>query len=207
MKIQTALFASIASLSAVAAISQVATPDQVLPKAEAAAASRGAKAWADNCTSCHNMRSTLEKNDAQWAIAATHMRVRANLSGNVVDDIIVFLQSSNREPQVARRSLATVTADTPILAPGNAERGARIYGETCIACHGVNGKGAVDSVPDLTGPTGRLAKSNKILLEHIIQGYQSPGSPMPMPPKGGNPDLTDQDLADTLAYLRNTFGN
>ena len=205
MKTGTALLALIAGLGAIAGLSQVTTARvSAEPERQAEAAARGAKAWADNCASCHNMRSPLEKSDRQWAIAATHMRVRANLPGDVVDDIILFLQSSNEK--AAAPVAAGAAAAPSSLVAGDAARGAAIYAETCIACHGANGKGAIEGVPDLTGPSGRLTKSDELLLRHMIQGFQSPGSPMPMPAKGGNPDLTDQDMADALAYLRKSSG-
>jgi len=58
---------------------------------------RGAKAWAQTCSRCHNMRSPKELTDEEWEVSATHMRVRANIPGNVIRDIIVFLQASNNE--------------------------------------------------------------------------------------------------------------
>ncbi|WP_138380343.1 cytochrome c [Luteithermobacter gelatinilyticus] len=56
---------------------------------------RGAKAWAQNCGRCHNIRAPKELSDEEWEVSATHMRVRANLPGDMVRDIILFLQSSN----------------------------------------------------------------------------------------------------------------
>ena len=56
---------------------------------------RGAKAWAANCGRCHNIRSPSELGDEEWEVSVTHMRVRANIPGNVADDIKVFLKSSN----------------------------------------------------------------------------------------------------------------
>jgi len=35
---------------------------------------RGAKAWADNCARCHNMRDPKELRDDQWRAAMLHMR-------------------------------------------------------------------------------------------------------------------------------------
>lgn len=58
---------------------------------------RGAKAWAETCNRCHNMRAPKELSDEEWDVSATHMRVRANLPGDVVRDIIAFLQASNNE--------------------------------------------------------------------------------------------------------------
>lgn len=56
---------------------------------------RGAKAWAENCARCHNMREPGEFNDDQWKVTVTHMRVRAGLTGQEARDILTFLQSAN----------------------------------------------------------------------------------------------------------------
>jgi mono/diheme cytochrome c family protein len=56
---------------------------------------RGAKAWAENCGRCHNIRDPKEFTDSQWDVIMTHMRIRANLPGDMADDIRVFLKGSN----------------------------------------------------------------------------------------------------------------
>tara|TARA_R110002072_G_scaffold167618_1_gene321063 strand:+ start:39 stop:335 length:297 start_codon:yes stop_codon:yes gene_type:complete len=58
---------------------------------------RGAKAWAQTCNRCHNIRAPKELTDEEWEVSTTHMRVRANLPGDIVRDIIAFLQASNNE--------------------------------------------------------------------------------------------------------------
>ncbi len=80
--------------------------------------------------------------------------------------------------------------------------GAKVYGGTCVACHGKNGKGEIPGVPDLTSAKGPLAKTDAVLLDHIINGYESPGSDMAMPELGGNEDLTEQDIKNVIAYMR-----
>jgi hypothetical protein len=57
--------------------------------------SRGAQAWQENCSRCHNLRSPDELQDYEWATSVDHMRVRANLPGQVAEDIKLFLQNSN----------------------------------------------------------------------------------------------------------------
>ena len=83
--------------------------------------------------------------------------------------------------------------------------GKEVYEKTCIACHGANGKGAVPGAADFTDPKGRLTKPDDVLLKHIGSGFQTPGSPMAMPAKGGNPTLTDDDLKNALKYIRETY--
>ena len=156
--------------------------------------SRGAQQWANNCSRCHNMRDPKEFRDDEWKPIVLHMRVRAGLTGQQSRDILTFLQSSNYI--AVNASASSDTSSTGIS-------GEQIYKQTCVACHGADGKGAIPGVPDFGE---RLSKSDDTLLMHIIEGFQSPGSPMAMPARGGNPNYTDQDLRGALSYIRNTFG-
>jgi len=83
--------------------------------------------------------------------------------------------------------------------------GKTIYEGTCIACHGPDGKGALPGVPDFTAANSPLANPDAVLLKRITEGYQAPDSPMAMPPKGANPTLTPEQIAEVLAYIRSTF--
>ncbi len=56
---------------------------------------KGAKAWADNCTRCHNVRDPKELRDDQWITTIYHMRLRAGLTGQETRDIVTFMQMSN----------------------------------------------------------------------------------------------------------------
>ena len=58
---------------------------------------RGAKAWAQQCGRCHNIRSPSELTDEEWLVSTTHMRVRGNIPGNVIRDIQAVLRSSNKK--------------------------------------------------------------------------------------------------------------
>lgn len=206
---KVALVAGTLLFTAAAAMSDRQEAPVAAPAADSAAVSRGARAWADNCGECHNLRSPQDLPDSQASVAVSHMRVRARLPGGIARDILAFLQASNDRQAEAKAPAAPpsgLEAAPVSIAAGDPVRGAQVYQETCIACHGENGRGALEGVPDFTDPRGRLAKADEVLVRNMIEGLQSPGSPMPMPPKGGNPDLSDQDMADALAYLRREFG-
>mgnify|MGYP002621921891 CR=1 FL=1 len=91
-------------------------------------------------------------------------------------------------------------------AGNDVEAGKAVYSQTCIACHGANGKGAIPGVADLTASDGALTKSDEELVKSIAEGVQSPGSPLAMPAKGGNPSLTEAEIKAVIAYLRANFG-
>ncbi|MDD3762933.1 MAG: hypothetical protein VYC42_16640 [Pseudomonadota bacterium] len=56
---------------------------------------RGAKAWADTCSRCHNLRDAKDLRDDQWRASVAHMRVRAYMTRQETEDITRFLQGSN----------------------------------------------------------------------------------------------------------------
>ena len=99
--------------------------------------------------------------------------------------------------------MAGLFMTAPAFAQGDVKKGAQVYEGTCIACHGENGKGEeLPGVPDFTSAKGPLAKKDAVLLGHIINGFESPGSDLAMPALGGNEDLTEEDIRNVLAYLR-----
>lgn len=84
--------------------------------------------------------------------------------------------------------------------------GKTVYSQTCVACHGANGKGTIPGVSDFTDADGPLAKSDDELISSIRDGLVTPGKPLSMPAKGGNPSLSDEEIQAILVYLRETFG-
>ncbi|MGD8311195.1 MAG: cytochrome c [Gammaproteobacteria bacterium] len=160
----------------------------------------GAISWSQNCARCHNMRDPTEFRDDLWKPIVTHMRVRAGLTGKQQRDILSFLQASNNPLP------ATTPADMTGEAAAAALSGEQVYNQTCVACHGVDGSGRMPGVPDFTAADGPLSKPDDILVRHILEGFRSPGSPMAMPPKGSNPDLTTADIRAVVGYLRTNFG-
>jgi cytochrome c5 len=161
--------------------------------------SDGSKVWAQNCNRCHNMRGPKELRDDQWISTAYHMRIRAGLTGQETRDVITFLQASNTKT-VAAGAIQVVAATS------KGETGEETYKKTCVACHAADGKGAFPGTPNFGDSSGALSKSDDVLINHITNGFQSPGSPMAMPPKGGNPNLDESAIKAVLVYIREAFG-
>ena len=161
--------------------------------------SNGSKVWAENCNRCHNMRGPKELKDDQWISTAFHMRVRAGLTGQETRDIITFLQASNTKTVASGSTLVSA-----VISKG--ATGMETYEKTCIACHGNDGKGTLPGTPDFTSSEGVLSKTDEVLIDHITNGFQSAGSPMAMPPRGGNANLSAKDISAVLKYIREAFG-
>ncbi len=98
-----------------------------------------------------------------------------------------------------------VTSIASDAATPDFKAGKKVYDTTCFVCHGKDGKGALPGVPDMTGKDSRLREDDALLLKHVTDGYQSKGSAMAMPPKGGNPNLSEAELKSVIEYMKATF--
>ncbi len=106
------------------------------------------------------------------------------------------------EPQAA-----AVEAAAPVEeSAGDAAAGKDLFVSTCSACHGPEGKGVTGLGKDMTHSEFIAEKTDAELLAFIETG-RAPDDPLNttgvlMPPKGGNPALTDEQLMDIIAYIR-----
>ena len=95
---------------------------------------------------------------------------------------------------------------TEVFGTSDVAKGEEFYNGTCVACHSENGKGAFPGVPNFKSRKGPLNKLDGELLHNIVEGFESPRSMMAMPAMGGNPDLSEQDIANIITYIREEFG-
>lgn len=97
-------------------------------------------------------------------------------------------------------------AAAPAAPAGDAANGAKIFATACVACHGPEGKGVTGLGKDLTTSEWTQQQTDEQLIEFIKRGRDA-GDPLnttgiAMPPKGGNPAMTDQEIADIVAFMR-----
>lgn len=103
-------------------------------------------------------------------------------------------------------------ATTP--APESLSRGQTVYMQVCFACHQPTGQGLPNMFPPLAGSDWVAAKSPGRIIRMILHGFTGPfmlngapfKSPAPLMPAQGAA-LNDQQIADVLTYVRNSFGN
>ena len=106
-----------------------------------------------------------------------------------------------------RLSAATLVVLSAAAGPAlAAASGETVFQSACIACHGVDGAGALPGVPDLTAADSPLGQPDTVLLKRTIEGIQQAGSTMAMPPRAGNPDLSDEELIAAIRFMRERFG-
>lgn len=86
-----------------------------------------------------------------------------------------------------------------VNAPKVLQSGQAVFTAVCSACHATGAAGA-PKMGDNAAWGPRIAQGYVTLVQHALQGIRA------MPPKGGNPDLDDVEVARAIVYMTNQSG-
>nr|WP_294896612.1 cytochrome c [uncultured Pedobacter sp.] len=109
-------------------------------------------------------------------------------------------------------ALKAQTTKKPVAKPSvnpKLEKGKAAYMQYCIACHQADGGGVMGLNPPLIKTTYVLGDPKRminIVLKGFNQEIEIDGDTYANPMPALN-SLTDQQVADILSYVRNSFGN
>lgn len=162
-----------------------------------------------------------------WPVGMPPRAGREDLTDDDLSSLVLYvrgLQDPRRMPELPAWQPAAVAPPTEAeksqalaAAGGDAElagyiaSGTKLFNTTCIACHGKEGVGMKGSGKTLVQNEFVKGLDDDSLLAFIKKG-RDPGDPknttgVAMPPKGGNPALSDDDLLDIISYLRTLRGD
>lgn len=96
------------------------------------------------------------------------------------------------EPAAAPAAANTTAAVSPA--------GATVYNKTCSLCHAA-GVGGAPKPGDKADWGPRIAQGEDTLFKHAIEGFT--GAKGTMPPKGGSPSLSDDDIKAAVLHMVN----
>ena len=66
----------------------------------------------------------------------------------------------------------------------------------CMACHNVDMKLVGPAYKDVAAKYKDQEGAKEMLVESVIKGSVNKWGPVPMPPKGGRADVSDEDIAE-----------
>ncbi|MBA1295626.1 c-type cytochrome [Pseudomonas lurida] len=148
----------------------------------------------------------------QHAVVYGSMTEAFNNSTQFMNDddlaaIARYLKSLPGDPQRdgAPWAYQAVAANARTDAPG-----AHTYATRCASCHGADGKGQPDWMPPLAGATSALATETASAINITLNGAQrvvAAGVPDAYRMPALREQLSDQDIAEVLTYVRSTWGN
>ena len=134
------------------------------------------------------------------------MSKKLYLIAMVVLAVVLVAACGGEEPKAESAAPAAAAALV-----GDAANGGKIFSTACVACHGPEAKGVTGLGKDLTTSEWVGQQSDAQLVEFIKKGRDA-GDPLnttgvAMPPKGGNPAMSEQEIADIVAFVRSIHQN
>jgi mono/diheme cytochrome c family protein len=163
------------------------------------------KKYPDNKYIVDAVISNLQDDETAWYKISTDLNPDTNL--------------------IINRRLKTVINDkTKALSKNNAKmlekdfpKGAKLFQSVCQTCHGMDGGGIQSLAPPLNNSNWVNGEKNT-LISIVLYGlngpvpvagktYQAPEINGEMPGIGSNSDIKDDDVAQVLNYIRNSWSN
>ncbi len=122
------------------------------------------------------------------------------------EDLKAMYQYLHDTRESTHQTIATaIPATDPDMLLGKA-----LYHQDCTACHGLEGEGISEMTPGFAHNTHLQSDNVESIIRVILEGSQSPitqynftGASMP----GFSWNLTDEQVAAVVTYLRNSWGN
>jgi cytochrome c5 len=123
------------------------------------------------------------------------------LAGFVISGYRSAALQGEEPDAVARRiqPVARVEFAAAAAGPRVAKTGEEVYKAVCSACHATGAAGA-PKTGDKAAWAPLIKEGMDVLVKDSIKGIRA------MPPRGGNPDLSDVEMARAVAYLANQAG-
>ncbi|SMQ93733.1 c-type cytochrome [Xanthomonas fragariae] len=109
----------------------------------------------------------------------------------------VYAGTTGASAQAAAQAAALAKTASQ-SAYGGSTDGKTIFDNLCTACH-TNGVGKAPTL-DHAHWDARIAQGKDTLHKHAIEGYSGPDGGI-MPPKGGNPALTEEQVRATVDWM------
>lgn len=107
------------------------------------------------------------------------------------------------DPEGAKDGVAAIAA-------GSGGPGASVFNAKCAVCHQMTGQGIPNVYPSLVGSelaTGDPALSIRIVLHGFNGPIERKGAKFNGVMQPWKNDLSDQEIADVLSYVRSSWGN
>jgi mono/diheme cytochrome c family protein len=131
------------------------------------------------------------------------------LSDSDIDAIATYLKSlpaTSAQQAVAHNNATTAALrNKPTTQPGGA-----VYAGACASCHGFDAKGFTPYMPALVGNPVVLDHDPSSLINLMLNGsipLVAKGTPDAYRMPQFRQELSDQDIADVITFIRNGWGN
>ncbi len=118
---------------------------------------------------------------------------------------------AGEDPQ--RSATADTSAPGTVAAVSGGQSAGQDLYQRCVSCHQANGEGLAGSFPPLAASEYSTAANTSVPIQIVIRGMQGPltvkGAQYNglMPPYGLGIEMSDDEVAAVLSYVRSAWGN
>ena len=128
----------------------------------------------------------------------TNPQAPAQVAARIAPAGAVYAGNTGRAAMQAAADAAAKAAASQVAYGGTTD-GKTIYDNLCTSCHTAGVAGAPKlGDKGMWGP--RIAQGLDTLIKHATEGYHGPDGNF-MPPKGGNPALTDAQIKAAVTWI------
>src|SRR5688572_9073411 len=128
---------------------------------------------------------------------------RQAAAGSTAEKEVASLQAEMKAAIKSDPKISGLTKDIQIA------KGKQVYMQTCFVCHQIGGEGIPNQIPPLANSDYLMAdkeRSIRVVLqglsgETVVNGKKYNGTMVPLN------NLSDEDIANVLTYVRSGFGN
>jgi len=124
--------------------------------------------------------------------------------------IAAYLKTLSPAPGDRSKFAPNPTTAAALAAGHEANRGAELYVDNCAACHRTDGLGSPKVLPKMAGNSTVLSDDPNSLISVVLAGSSLPGTaaaPSPLGMPGFAWRLTNDEVAQLLTFIRNSWGN
>ncbi|MCB0055493.1 MAG: cytochrome c [Caldilineaceae bacterium] len=113
-----------------------------------------------------------------------------------------------KNDDAASESAAAAPVEAAAALVGDPAAGEKVYQVSCVACHGPDARGVAGLGKSLHPEDSNFIseRTDAELVEYIKVGRRVDDplntTGIDMPPKGGNPAMTEQEMYNVVAYMR-----
>jgi cytochrome c5 len=122
----------------------------------------------------------------------------AQIAARIAPAGAVYAGNTGRAAMQAAADAANKAAAAQVAYGGTTD-GKEIYDHLCTSCH-TSGVAGAPKLGDKGMWAPRIAEGIDVLIKHATEGYHGPDGNF-MPPKGGNPALTDEQVKNAVHWI------